>query len=137
MNAHTMTVRRLSDQEAAEMARGLTVSIAGRRRTIPAAKVERYESWVEQIGREYASPEDEHRRRAAIEAVGRFLCDEDAVEKIGEELAEAREQYEAASAAARAVVLLAVEDGASELGLAQRLGINRLTVRKYRGKKDR
>ncbi|ASR87206.1 hypothetical protein SEA_LASTHOPE_38 [Mycobacterium phage LastHope] len=138
MSTDTMTVRELSDQEAAAMARGKTVSVGGTRRTIPAAHVPRYEEQVERIEAEWPGAENAHIRRAAIEAVGRYLCDEaDLPETIGDELAVAKEQYEAATSAARMVVRMAVDDGASELSLAQRMGINRLTVRKYRGKVDR
>ncbi|QFG14085.1 HTH DNA binding protein [Mycobacterium phage Curiosium] len=140
MSTDTMTVRALSDQEVAAMARGKTVSVGGARRTIPAAQVPRYEDQVEQIEAEWPGAENAHIRRAAIEAVGRYLCaadDEGLVEAVGDELAVAKEQYEAATSAARMVVRMAVEDKASELSLAQRMGINRLTVRKYRGKVDR
>ncbi|AOQ29094.1 hypothetical protein SEA_HEDWIGODU_36 [Mycobacterium phage HedwigODU] len=138
MSTDVMTVRKLSEQEAAAMARGKLVSVGGARRTIPAANVPRYEEQVAAIEAEWPGADEAHIRRAAIEAVGRYLCDEaDLPETIGEELAEAKEQYEAATSAARMVVRLAVEDNASELSLAQRMGINRLTVRKYRGKVDR
>ncbi|ASR85049.1 hypothetical protein SEA_PHELPSODU_37 [Mycobacterium phage PhelpsODU] len=138
MSTPTMTVRKLSEQEAAQVAKGLPVNLGGRRRTIPAANVERYQATVESIEAEYPGDENAHRRKAAIEAAGRYLSNEaELPEVIGEELTIAREQYEAATAAARAVVNLSVDDGASELSLSQRLGINRLTVRKYRGKVDR
>ncbi|QFP94824.1 hypothetical protein SEA_MARSHAWN_38 [Mycobacterium phage Marshawn] len=138
MSTETMTVRELSAEERAAMPRGLQVTVGGRRRTIPALNVPRYENTVEAIEADMPGDENAHRRHAAIEAAARYLCDEaDLPEAIGDELAVAREEYEKATAAARMVVLLSVEDGASELGLSQRLGINRLTVRKYRGKKDR
>ncbi|AHB79568.1 hypothetical protein PBI_VALIDUS_38 [Mycobacterium phage Validus] len=137
MSTPTMTVRELSEQEAAQVARGLQVNVAGRRRTIPALQVPRYENMVEQIEADYPGDENAHRRRAAIEAVARFLVDDLDAEGMGDELAEARERYEAASAAARMVVLMSIDEGASELSIANRMGINRLTVRKYRGKRDR
>ncbi|QFG08426.1 HTH DNA binding protein [Mycobacterium phage Yunkel11] len=138
MSTDTMTVRKLSDQEVAAMARGKTVSVGGVRRTIPAAKVPRYEEMVERIEAEFPGDENAHIRRGAIEAVGRYLCDDEGLaEVIGDELAVAREQYETATSAARMVVRLSAEDGHSENSLAQRMGINRLTVRKYRGKVDR
>ncbi|ASR85238.1 HTH DNA binding protein [Mycobacterium phage SirPhilip] len=138
MTTATTTVRQLSAEERATMPRGLQVNVNGRRRTIPALNVPRYENTVEAIEADMPGPENAHRRLAAIDAAGRYLCDEENLpETIGDELAVAREAYEAATAAARMIVRLSVEDGASELGLSQRLGINRLTVRKYRGKKDR
>ncbi|AYR01102.1 hypothetical protein SEA_LEMOND_37 [Mycobacterium phage LeMond] len=138
MTTATMTVRELSAEERAAMPRGLQVTVGGRRRTIPALNVPRYENTLEAIEADMPGDENAHRRQAAIEAAGRYLCDDEGVaEAVGDELAVAREEYERATAAARMIVLLSVEDGASELSLSQRLGINRLTVRKYRGKKDR
>lgn len=137
MSTPTMRVRALSEQEAALVAKGLQVNVDGRRRTIPAMNVPRYENMVEQVEADYPGPENAHKRRAAIEAAARYLCDDLDAERMGDELAEAREVWEAASAAARMFVLLSVDDSVSENSLAQRMGINRLTVRKYRGKKDR
>lgn len=120
------------------MARGKPIIVAGTRRTIPAAQVPRYEKQVEHIEAEWSDAHDAHVRRAAIEAAGRYLSGEtDLPEAIGRELAEAKNRYEAATSAARTVVRMAVDDNTSELSLAQRMGINRLTVRKYRGKIDR
>ncbi|QFG09420.1 HTH DNA binding protein [Mycobacterium phage Yuna] len=138
MSTPTMTVRALSETEAAQMAKGLAVTVGGRRRTIPALNVPRYQNMLDQVEVDYPGDENAHRRKGAIEAAARFLCDEaDVAEAVGDELAVAREEYERATAAARAIVLLSVEEGVSELSLSQRLGINRLTVRKYRGKLDR
>ncbi|QNJ58259.1 helix-turn-helix DNA binding protein [Mycobacterium phage Ellie] len=137
MSTPTMTVRQLSEQEAAQMARGLAVNVGGRRRTIPAMNVARYENTVEQIEAMYPGPERAHERRAAIESAALYLVDEADAESVGNAMHEAREQYEAAIAATRLFVMLSVEDDATEAGLARGLGIDRLTVRKYRGKQDR
>ncbi|AFN37733.1 HTH DNA binding protein [Mycobacterium phage MacnCheese] len=131
MTTATMTM------EAAQMARGMQVNVGGRRRTIPAMNVARYENMVEQIEALYPGPERAHERDAAIEQVALYLVDEAEPETVGAAMREAREAYEAAMAATKAYVLLAVEDDATEAGLARGLGIDRLTVRKYRGKQDR
>jgi hypothetical protein len=52
-------------------------------------------------------------------------------------LANARAALDAATAAARTLATLVTDDGLTETATAQRLGIDRLTVRKWRGKKDR
>jgi hypothetical protein len=132
-----MTVRQLGADERAEMARGKQVRVDGRMRTIPALNVPRFENTVEVIEAQFPGPQREHERRAAIETAARYLLDEADAESVGAAYHEAREAYEAASAAARTFVLLAAEDDASEAGLARALGIDRLTVRKYRGKQDR
>lgn len=137
MSTPTMTVRQLSEQEVAQMARGLQVTVGGRRRTIPAMNVPRYENMVEQIEALYPGPERAHERDAAIETAALYLVDDATADSVGAAYHEAREQWEAAMAATKAFVLLAVEDDASEAGLARGLGIDRLTVRKYRGKQDR
>ncbi|AEK09850.1 HTH DNA binding protein [Mycobacterium phage Pixie] len=123
--------------EVAHMARGKQVTIGGVRRTIPAIDVERYERMVDQVDALYSGPEHTHERAAAVEQVGLYLVDDVDAEAVGAAMREAREAYEAAQAATRVFVLMAVEDDASEAGLARGLGIDRLTVRKYRGKQDR
>lgn len=50
-------------------------------------------------------------------------------------LAEARQQLALASAAARLIVIAACdEEGMTELAVADALGVNRLTIRRWRGK---
>ncbi len=137
MSTQTMTVRKLSEQEAAQMARGLQVNVAGRRRTIPAMNVARYENTVEYIEATMPGAHRAHERRAAVEAAALYLVDDLTASDAGDDLHAAREAHEAAAAAARTVVLLSIEDGASEAGLARDLGVDRLTVRKWRGKQDR
>lgn len=137
MSTPTMTVRALSEREAEQMARGLQVNVGGRRRTIPAMNVARYENTVEAIEAAMPGEHREHERRAAIEAAALYLVDDLDATGAGDALHAAREEYEAASAAARWFTMLAIEDGASEAGLARDLGVDRLTVRKWRGKQDR
>ncbi|AVO25827.1 hypothetical protein SEA_PAOLA_37 [Mycobacterium phage Paola] len=124
--------------ERTDMVRGKRVRLDGRDRTIPGDRVQRYEDTVAAFTELYAGPDHAHELKAAIESAARYLVgDEDAIHRAGEELAAARQKHEAAAAAARALVVLAADDGATEVGLAADLGIDRLTVRKYRGKKDR
>ncbi|AXQ63212.1 HTH DNA binding protein [Mycobacterium phage Collard] len=124
--------------ERTDMVRGKRVRLDGRDRTIPGDRVQRYEDTVAALTELYAGPHHAHELKAAIDSAARYLIgDEDAIRRAGEELAVARQKHEAATAAARTLVVLAASDGATEVGLAADLGIDRLTVRKYRGKKDR
>lgn len=124
--------------EGEDMARGKRVRIDGRDRTIPADQVPRYDAMVAALAGLYPGDEHAHELKSAADTATRYLLgDEGATRRVAADLAEAREQTEAATAAARALILLAAEDGATEVGLAADLGIDRLTVRKYRGKKDR
>src|SRR5690242_5907274 len=106
----TTTVRELSADERAEMARGKQVRVGGRTRTIPAASVPRYERMVEQVEAMFPGPERAHERRAALETAAAYLVEETAAEGIAEALHEAREAHEAAAAAARVFVVMAVDD---------------------------
>ncbi|AXQ53059.1 hypothetical protein SEA_RANDO14_39 [Mycobacterium phage Rando14] len=124
--------------EGNDMVRGKRVRLDGRDRTIPGDRVQRYEDTVAALAELYSGPYHAHELKAATESAARYLVgDEDAIRRAGEELAAARQRHEAAAAAARALVRLAAEDGVTEVSLAADLGIDRLTVRKYRGKKDR
>ncbi|WNM74124.1 helix-turn-helix DNA binding domain protein [Mycobacterium Phage Nergal] len=137
MTMTTMTVRQLSAEEMAEMARGKQVRIDGRVRTIPALNVARFENMCDTIEELYAGEERAHERAAAIKAAALYLCDDLDATGAGDELEAARTAYEAASAAARIVSNLSIEDGASESRMSRELGVDRLTVRKWRGKQDR
>ncbi|ASR85734.1 hypothetical protein SEA_EDUGATOR_37 [Mycobacterium phage Edugator] len=120
------------------MARGKRVRLDGRDRTIPADRVQRYEDTVAALAERFPGPDHAHELKAAIDAAARYLVgDESTIHHIGEELAAARRRHEEATAAARVFVQLAADDGMPETGLAAGLGIDRLTVRKYRGKNDR
>ncbi|ARQ95477.1 HTH DNA binding protein [Mycobacterium phage Shandong1] len=99
--------------------------------------VARYQNTVDAIEAAMPGEGREHERRAAIDAAALYLVEDLDAERAGDDLHAAREAYEAAAAAARVFTLLAIEDGASEAGLARDLGVDRLTVRKWRGKQDR
>lgn len=75
---------------------------------------------------------------ACAESVDTWTAELDAIlAPHAQHLTDARAALDAATAAARTLAILATGDGLTEAATAQRLGIDRLTVRKWRGKKDR
>ncbi|MBU8841179.1 hypothetical protein [Mycolicibacterium goodii] len=54
-----------------------------------------------------------------------------------QQLHQARAELDAATAAARTLATLATDDGLTEPATAERFDVDRLTLRKWRGKKDR
>lgn len=125
--------------EGDDMARGKRVRIDGRDRTIPAVNVPRYDAMIAALIDQYPGDEHSHELTTAVDTATRYLLGDAAGEtqRVRDELAAARKAQEAAIAAARALILLAADDGTTEVALAADLRIDRLTVRKYRGKKDR
>lgn len=59
------------------------------------------------------------------------------VDQVAAELADARAELECATIAARTVAALAAEDGITEVALTQHFGIDRGTLRRWIGKRDR
>jgi len=57
------------------------------------------------------------------------------LEQAGRELRSARHAEQNAYEAARLATINAWEDGATEVEIARILGVNRMTVRKWRGKR--
>ncbi|GAB3216996.1 hypothetical protein [Mycolicibacterium hippocampi] len=56
------------------------------------------------------------------------------LDDVAEEIRETRDRAAFAAAQARGTVIVAVADGWSENGLATRLGLDRMTIRKWLGK---
>lgn len=54
-----------------------------------------------------------------------------------QQLHHARDELDAATAAARTLATLATDDGLTEPATAERFDVDRLTLRKWRGKRDR
>lgn len=54
-----------------------------------------------------------------------------------EQLHQARTELDVATAAARTLAALAADDGLTETATAERFDVDRLTLRKWRGKRDR
>ncbi|QYC55115.1 helix-turn-helix protein binding domain protein [Mycobacterium phage Boilgate] len=92
----------------------------------------------------YPEPENKAERDYAIKAardhaaaVARGADTEGTVSEAARELAAAREALKMAMARARGVALAALESGAFEKSLAEQLGVDRMTVRDWQGKRRR
>ena len=76
-------------------------------------------------------PDDADAATAALSAAVQYLVGETRPEDAGREIARLAASLEDARAAARAVAVLAIADGESESALAARMGVTRMTVRKW------
>jgi hypothetical protein len=120
------------------MTPGRRVRIGGKARTIPTARVARYEQVEAEAAALYPGADHAHERTAALDAAGLYLRGELDAATAGTALRAARDNLDAAVAAARAVAVLAVDDATiSEASAARAIGVDRLTIRKWRGKQDR
>ena len=79
-------------------------------------------------------PDDADAVNAALSAAVQYLLGETGPESAGREIARRTAALEDARAAARVVAVLAIADGESENALAARMGVTRVTVRKWLGK---
>lgn len=84
--------------------------------------------WDDVTGR---YPDDQDAATAALSAAVQYLVGETRPEDAGREIARLTASLEDARAAARAVAVLAIADGESESALAARMGVTRMTVRKW------
>lgn len=83
--------------------------------------------------------DDEPNTNAAIQAGVRYLTTDDksrhgTIKAAGEDIAEADDDLDPVYAAARAIAILAVEDGKSEVEISRAMGVDRTTIRKLVGK---
>ncbi|WP_132857561.1 hypothetical protein [Mycobacteroides abscessus] len=84
----------------------------------------------------YADPAEYPMRDAAMMAAARYLANELSVEEAGVALDKARARTDVAMAVARIVTLLALEDDSiSEHGAQRAARVDRMTVRRWRGKR--
>lgn len=86
------------------------------------------------VATRYPEPEDHDTASAALAAAVQYLLGETTPADTGREIGRLNAALEDAKAAARAVALLAVEDGTSEYALHQELGVTRRTLRLWLGK---
>lgn len=92
----------------------------------------------------YPEPESKAERDYAIRAardyaaaVARGADPGGTVSEAARELAAAREALKMAMARARGVALAALESGAFEKSIAEQLGVDRMTIRNWQGKRRR
>jgi hypothetical protein len=79
---------------------------------------------------------DDGPREAALLAAARYLAGQIDPADQGKVLARARARAEAQLAAARVIAELAIDDGAAEATTAREIGVDRMAVRKWLGKKQ-
>ncbi|CAJ1496435.1 hypothetical protein [[Mycobacterium] burgundiense] len=78
---------------------------------------------------------DGRAREAGLTAAAKYLAGATKPADIGKTLAKARQRAEAQLAAARVVAVLAVEDGAGEAPTAREIGVDRMALRNWLGKR--
>ncbi|AER26330.1 hypothetical protein FIONNBHARTH_39 [Mycobacterium phage Fionnbharth] len=83
----------------------------------------------------YPGPENKAERDRAIELARLYATGSITVETVAETLAQAREQLRLEMAAARGVALAAIAAGEFEKTVAEKLGIDRMTLRDWQGKR--
>lgn len=83
----------------------------------------------------YADPAEYPMRDAAIMAAARYLSEELTLDDAGLALERARSRADTGMAVARVVALLSMEDGLSEHGAQRAARVDRMTVRRWRGKR--
>ena len=89
------------------------------------------------LGERYQEPDDADDYEAALSATMQYILGETDLLAAGNELAHARAALRRATVQARTLARLAVADGVSEVETAARLGVDRMTVREWLGKRRR
>lgn len=90
-----------------------------------------------QLAEEYPGADGQGIRDEVLDTAREYLRGEVTVAEVDEELADARFELAAATAAAKVVRLLAIENGEPEQSAARELGVGRTTVRDWLGKRRR
>lgn len=78
---------------------------------------------------------DDSTREAALLAAAKYLAGSIKPSDVGKTLARARARAEEQLAAARIVATLAVDDGAAEAATARDVGVDRMALRRWLGKR--
>lgn len=78
---------------------------------------------------------DDHIRDTALLAAARYLAGEATPASVGKTLARARSRVAAQWVAAKVVAKLAVGDGAAEAATAREVGVDRMALRRWLGKR--
>ncbi|PJE22361.1 MAG: hypothetical protein CK431_17015 [Mycobacterium sp.] len=87
------------------------------------------------VAERHPDAEDAATRDAALVAAARYLAGALTPADAGRTLARARARATAALAAARQVAVMAVADGASEAETARDVGVDRMALRRWLGKR--
>lgn len=102
--------------------------------TLTTEQRDRFITIWDDVATRYPEPEDQDVRSAALSAAVQYLLGETTPTDAGREIGRLNAALEDAKAAARAIAVLAVEDGTSEYALHQELGVTRRTLRLWLGK---
>ncbi len=96
---------------------------------VMATRRERLAQLKATLAEEYPGTDGKKIRDEVLDTAREYLRGEVTVKEIGEELADARLELANAIAAAKAVGLLAMENGGPEQSTARELGVDPMTVR--------
>jgi hypothetical protein len=100
--------------------------------TLDASAVKRFSQVYKELTGRY---DDDRLRDAALLAAARYLAGEVTPSEVGKTLARARAKADEQLAIARTVATLAVSDGEAESVTAREIGVDRMALRKWLGKK--
>lgn len=98
-------------------------------------QIQQIQSEADRIDERYDEPDEMEERDAALSAAVQYILGEIDLEQAGMALLRARVAESKAYAAAVQVGVMAVEAGMPEAEVARKLGVDRMTVRKWLGKR--
>lgn len=98
-------------------------------------QIERFTRVWDHIEQRYPDPDDQDERDAALSAAVQYLLGDTTTTQAGDELLRARQRAAEALAAARQVAVMAVEDGRPEATTAREIGVDRMALRGWLGKR--
>jgi hypothetical protein len=98
-------------------------------------QVDRFITVWDDVVQRYPDPDDQPLRDEVLATTVQYLLEETTPADIGTRLRAARTEVERAMAAARQIAILATEDGAAEATTAREIGVDRMALRSWRGKR--
>lgn len=102
---------------------------------LTAAQVDRLHQVANRLTERYPDPDDGDAWAAAMTAATQYVLGVTTADDVARRLVEARAAQRCAVAAAKEIALLVHEDGMDEKASAARLGVDRMTLRAYAGKR--
>jgi hypothetical protein len=86
---------------------------------------------ADRIAARYPDPDEQEERDTAFATAVAYVLGDDTLESVGQRVQAGRR----ALVEARHIAVMAIKDGATEAGVARGLGVDRMTVRKWCGKR--
>lgn len=120
-----------------QMRNDLTAWLGDARDDLTDEQLERLTDEAMALAEQYPGPDGADDRETALTATTQHILGETDLLAAGNELAHARAALRWATVQARTLARLAVADGVSEVETAARLGVDRMTVREWLGKRRR